>query len=286
MSIHYDVPWSDYLTWPQMNPSTLKHGAKSMLRLRRAIEGECKPAIINVAVGNAVHCIIAGELEERYSVMPAFENHTANCTATGAPSTSKATKFYKEQSAIWRLENEGKEELNEVQLHTAVKVANLVRKRAGRLIDESKQEVVLTGEICGVEMKTRLDGLILNGPNATIWDLKTTSDISDAAFFRIFDRLGYGFSASVHVELLKQNGYEMTEYLIIAAEVQDDYDVRIITVPLQLMDNVISKVKEIATAYRIAKENDCWPGLPDAPLSVSNWAMDQWESENELQWKT
>jgi len=286
MALLYDVSWEDYLMMPEMNPSTLKHGAKSMLRLRRAIEGECRPAASAVAVGNATHCIIAGELDERYAVMPAFENHTANCTATGAPSTSKATKFYKEESALWRLENEGREELNEAQMMTAVKVANRIRKRAGDLIDQSHQEVVLTGEVCGVAMKTRLDGLCIDDPNALIWDIKTTSDISDAAFFRIFDRLGYGFSAAVHVELLNQNGLATTEYKIIAAEVQDDYDCRIIDVPLQLMDNVISKVKEIAKEYKIARESNRWPGLPDAPLSVSNWAMDQWETENELQWKT
>ena len=286
MALLYDVSWADYLQMPEMNPSTLKHGAKSMLRLKRAIDGECKPDPRNVAVGNATHCILAGELEERYAVMPAFENHTDNCTATGKPSTSKATSYYKESAELWHLEHEGKEILTEVQLHTASKVANLIIQRAGELITPSKKEVVVTGSISGVEMKTRLDCLLLFGNNATVLDVKTTNDVSDALFFRTFDRLGYGFSAAVHVELLRQNDIEVTEYLIVAAEAQDDYDVRIIDVPLQLMENVITKVKEIAAQYKVASESDFWPGLPDAPLSVSNWAMDQWESNDELQWKT
>lgn len=285
MGIFYDVSWADYLSMPEMNPSTLKHGMKSMLRLKRAIDGEVNPDPKTVAVGNAVHCLLSGEFEERYAVMPAFENHTANCTATGKPSNSKATSYYKEQAEVWRLENRGKEELTEVQVHTAAKIANIVRRRAGSLIDKSRQEVVVTGEIMAVPMKTRLDGLaIIEGvvPENIVWDLKTTTDISNAAFFRIFDRMAYGFSTAVHVELLRQNGIDVTDYIVIAAEVQDDYDCRLITVPAQLWENALTKVEEVLKYYQYSLQHDSWPGLPDAPLDVSNWAMNQWQTEEEL----
>lgn len=286
MAILYDVSWADYLAMPQMNPSTLKHGLKSMKRLQRAIDGECQPDRKTVAVGNATHAILAGELEDRFAVMPAYELHTDNCTAAGKPSTSKSTSYYKDMSALWREENAELEELTEVQLHTAAKVANLIRKRAGDIIDRSKQEVVITGQIGDLEMKTRLDGLmLLDAQTAMVWDVKTTSDVSTDAFARIFLRLGYGFSASVHVELLRQNGFEVNDYRIIAAEVDGDYDVRVLHVPYSVWENGLTRVEKVVDQYVTALVNDDWPGLPDGPLVLPNWSMEQdEEEEDELDW--
>ncbi len=278
--IIYDLPSGDYFGLDAMNPSTLKHGLRSRKRLKRAIDGECQPDPKTVIVGNAAHCILAGEFESRYAVMPAYEKDDKNCTTKGKPSGSKNTKYYREKSEAWQVENESKEEITEVQLATAAKVARNVQMHAGLLIRESKQEVAVLGEIAGVLMKTRLDGLRLVQtpqntfePSAIVWDLKTTSDVSDEAFYRVFKRLNYGFSAAVHCELLRQNGITVDSYLIIAAEVQDDYDVRVLDVPLQMIDAKLPTVERVAAEYRQALEEDVWPGLGDDDLFVPNWDM-------------
>lgn len=278
--IMYDLSYQEYEALDGMRPSTLKCGCKSMLHLKRAIAGGCQPDPKSVAVGSAVHCILAGELEERYSLIPDFDLMEENCTQTGKQTTSKNTNFYKDSVELWRLEHLGKEELNSAQVHTASLVANRVRTRFHKLLDASQQEVVVTGTIEGVDMKTRLDGLLARAK--VVWDLKTTTDISDQTFFRIFDRLGYGFSASTHVELLRQNGIEIQDYLILAAEVQDDYDVRQLTIPTIAIENAWDKVKEVAGHYRKARDTDIWPGLPDKQMFISNWAMEQWEKDDDL----
>ena len=219
--IYYGMSWAEYQAIDAMNPSTIKHGTRSMLRLKRAIDGECDPSADVVAVGNAVHCMIAGELEDRYAVMPAFEKDAENTTAAGKPSSSKATTYYKEASAAW-LDTNDKDVLTEVQMATAAKIANQIRRRCGKVIDGSQQEVVVVGEIEGVLCKTRLDGL--KPDQELVWDIKTTSDISDNAFYRQYKSMQYGFVGAMHQELLRQNGIVIREYIYLAAENGGDYD--------------------------------------------------------------
>lgn len=274
------LSWADYCARPEMNPSTLKHGRRSMLRLKRAIDGDCQPDPKNVIVGNAVHAMISAEYEDRYQVMPPFEFDQANLTATGKPSNAKTTNYYKEAAEQWRIEmlKAGREEISEGAAATAAKVANRIRKHCGSMIDSSEQEVAVFGEIEGIPMKTRLDGLW----GKTVWDIKTTSNVDDFLFYRTFKSLGYGFSAAVHCELLRQNGLHVDQYLIIAAESQDDYDVRILTVPMELIDVELSQVRKVATQYRIAVETDYWPGLGDGALVVPNWDM---ASDDDVEWE-
>jgi len=261
-----------------MRPSTLKAGLKSRLHLKRSIDGELKPNPKSVAIGNAVHCILANELEDRYCVMPPFELDPQNCTATGKESTSKNTLFFKESAELWRLEHADKEELSEVQVHTASLIANRVRDRFHDLLDASEQEVVVVGTIAGLLMKTRLDGVHFG--SGMIWDLKTSASITQKTFYRIFDTLGYGFSATVHVELMRQNGFDCREYALICAEAQDDYDVRKLTLPFNIMENALPKVEQIAAQYLECMKTGIWPGLPDDILETPNWDM----AEKELDW--
>jgi hypothetical protein len=276
--IYHGVSWADYQAIDAMNPSALKHGCRSMLRLWRALKGECEPESPNVAVGNAVHCLIAGELEDRYAVMPAFEKDEANVTANGKASTSKATTYFKESASAWRETND-KEELNEVQVATASKIATRIRQRCGQVIDGSSQEVVVTGTIGGVAMKTRLDGL--KESEGLVWDIKTTPDISDTAFYRVYKKMNYAFAGAVHLELLRQNGILVREYLLLAAENTGDYDCRIIHVQLMAMESKFDLVDRVIADYRKALDSGEWPGLPDAPLLIPAWDM---EEEPELNW--
>ena len=107
--IYHDVPWSQYREIPYPSPSMLKHGLRSMKRLKRAADGELAPSETTVAVGQAVHCMISNEAD-RLAVMPAFEQDAENKTKTGQPSKSKSTDYYKEQKAKWEAGNQSKNE--------------------------------------------------------------------------------------------------------------------------------------------------------------------------------
>lgn len=157
--IYFDIPWAQYINCPYMNPSTLKHGCRSMKRLKRAMDGECRPSEKTTAVGNAVHTLLAGEFDERFAVMPAFENDPDNLTGTGKKSTSTSTKYYKESKANWLIENEGKLNLTEVQLNVAKKVVRSIRAKrdCNEIIERATSEVTVIAEINGLLCKTRID---------------------------------------------------------------------------------------------------------------------------------
>lgn len=280
--IFYDMPYSAYEEMDGMRPSMLKYGLRSRLHLKRGLNGELKPDPATVGVGNAVHSILARELEDRYRTMPAFEKWEENCTTLGRKSTAKGTIWYDEKVEEWLAENPDVEVLNEIQVATGAKVANKITQHCGDLIKKSQQEVVCTGTIAGLPMKTRLDGLY----GRLVWDVKTTTDIADGPFFRQFDKLGYGFSACVHVELLKQNEIYVNEYQIIAAEhggKSSDYDVRLIEVPFQVWENGLRQVEKVAAQYLESVKTNQWPGLGDGTLKISNWAMTHHDDEEETQ---
>ena len=100
--IYENISWAQYISCPYGSPSFFKHGLRSMKRLKRAIDQpeDFRPSEKTVAVGQAVHCMMAGEDAERIAVMPAFEEDAANMTKGATKKApSKMTKQNGELSA-------------------------------------------------------------------------------------------------------------------------------------------------------------------------------------------
>ena len=261
--IYFDISWEQYCRCSYMSPSLLKHGQRSMKRLRRAIDGECKPSAKTTAVGNAVHCMLAGEFEDRNAVMPAFELDAENQTATGKKSTAKTTAYYKESKLAWEQENEGKTFLTEVEVAVARKVVRniLGKPECQKVVAETHSEVTIIAQLGGVMCKTRLDHL--SPSERMIADTKTTSDVQPQAFYRLAKRLGYFFSAGFHCLAVSEapGGFEPQLYKFVAAEISDDYDVGLVNVPFALIDQYKSRVLSTLEKYRLSLSSDDWPGL-------------------------
>lgn len=326
--LYKGMSWSDYKSIPYMNPSTLKHGLRSMLRLKRALDDaeEVQPSKDTVLVGSIVHALVSGEAEELYAILPEFELDDANKTAgreikrpakmekaDGTPSAaaakwvakckevnanpssasitvgqektnSKTTKFYQESVKRFAEQHPGKETITKAAYRVACKCHDSIRgnKKAKTLIDSSHHEVVAIGEIEGVMCKTRIDGVGIDSNFGILWDLKTTGDIAPSAFWRVFNRLHYGFQFEFHRQLVRaagENGFEVQQYKTIAAETQDDYDVGVLDVPLANLEQWTSRVEKTCERYRLAKSYGDWPGLypddVDHTLWMPNWAMEE-----------
>lgn len=277
--IYPNIDWDTYRAIPFISPSTLKKGLRSMRHLKRAIDGDIpQPSPDAVAVGQAVHCIIAGE-EDRLAVMPDWHLMPENLTATGKVSTSKTTAFYKESKEAWLEENDSLSIMSEVQLNTAKKVVRELRanQEASQLFADSKHELTVIAEIEGVMCKTRIDGAVPT--TKRVWDIKTTSDIEGRALYRQSKKMGYLFQFGFHLLACLgagSNRFAIDRYDIIAAEVGGDYDTAVVEVPTQLLDDWATKVKRVLRDYREARESDCWPGLYDrgvGMLDVPDWDM-------------
>lgn len=94
IGIYVGMPWEEYKAIDLPNQSMLKHGVRSMKHLKRYIDGEItfNPDVFRV--GNAVHCMVAGELDDRYAVMPDFELMPGNMT-NGKPELKQRPKKLK-----------------------------------------------------------------------------------------------------------------------------------------------------------------------------------------------
>lgn len=276
--IYANIDWDEYRALPYPSPSTLKKGLRSMRHLKRALDGEIPPPSPDaVAVGQAVHCIIAGE-EDRLAVMPDWHLDPLNVTGTGKPSESKSTKFYKESKEAWLVENGQRSILSEVQLATAKKIVRLLRENqaANQLFESSKHELTVIADIDGVRCKTRIDGA--DPSSLRVWDIKTTGDIEPRALYRQSKKMGYFFQFAFHLMACAaagKNRFVIDRYDIIAAEVGGDYDCGVVEVPMQLLDDWTAKVKRVLREYKQAKESGVWPGLYDGEgvLEVPDYDM-------------
>lgn len=88
--IYPDISWEQYQQIPYVSPSKLKHGLKSMKRLKRVLDGnaeDLEPSEKTTAVGRAVHAMVAGQYQELCAEMPAYQTHAENvATAKKRPS--------------------------------------------------------------------------------------------------------------------------------------------------------------------------------------------------------
>lgn len=322
--IYYDMPWEEYVSIPYPSPSLLKHGLRSPLRLKRAMDGECKPSEKTVAVGQTVHCMVSDEFEKRIAVMPSFETDPENltkgtekkppktmhkkdgslsvagekwqelCRKHNLPithdgpifdnrehTTSKNTEYYETKVAEFTEANQGKTIINDVQMNVALKCYKQIRrnKAATELFQKSTMEVCVIAEIDGLMTKTRMDGIIPIEHRG--WDLKTMPDIEPRTLYRHARSMGYFFQFAFHSLALENAGnqaFSLQHYDIIAAEVQDDFDVGVVEInnnSWDLIDQWREKVLRTIDMYKHGLAQNHWPGL--YPLDTDVISIPEWD---------
>jgi hypothetical protein len=193
---------------------------------------------------------------------------------------SKATAYYKASVASFNALNEDKDVVTSFDYRKAQGIVERLQghRHCAELVDKSRQEMTIIGTIEGMKVKTRIDGLWNDGPEWGAWDLKTTSDIAPDAFYRICRKFGYLFQFAFHVLALQSCGIQLQSYDIIAAEIQDDFDVGVIGVPFNVLDDWGDIVCDVMKAFKLALASDRWPGLYDDTgaqglLEIPNWDM-------------
>ena len=290
--VAHDLSWNEYRQLKMMNPSTLVHGCRSMLRLRRMIDKGYedekpldKPA---QRLGSAIHALTLepDKFEERFCKMPDFHLMPQNKTAKGEASTSKSTKFYKESVDSFLASNPGKEIIEQYQYDTALHCIESLRDKSHmvELIDQSDKEVSLFGEVFGLPMRGRVD-MLLNDGNPMIVDLKTTFDCSPHQFGRTFCNLHYPFKMAIYRELFRQNFSFLPTVMIIAQEVGGDFDNALYPVEPIVLDNALTRVQSVVSQYIEACNKNTWHGVDRGEmyctLHIPNWAMEQ---SDEVDW--
>ena len=92
--IYYDLSWSDYCKIDAISNGVFRSGAKSMKRLRRVMNGDHAPSRSTTIIGSIVHTMVSKEFDDRYRIMPAFENDRRNVTNGYQEIKTRPSKVY------------------------------------------------------------------------------------------------------------------------------------------------------------------------------------------------
>jgi len=287
-----NISWTDYCNIKRMNGSTIVAGMKSMLRLKRCIDGGYPEESNVMRIGTGVHALLLEPQAfiDRFVIMPDFHLHQENMRAAKNKSESdddrrtesKATNYYKQRRDEFISSNQGKSILPQETFNSCLKCIAALRSRPAirKHIDGANTEVTVLGEIECVEFKGRIDIL---KPSAIV-DLKTTNDVTPRLFGRIFANFHYGEKLAIYRELVRQNTAGERDVFIIAQEPDGDFDNCVIPIPDAVLDNGLERVKRLVRKYKECLATNVWPGVDggedEVPLYVPQWAME--DSGDEL----
>lgn len=281
-----DMDWETYRACKEMNASTLVYGIKSMRSLRRAITHGSSEETNAMRLGTGIHCLVLEpeEFEDRFVVMPDFENDKNNLRAAKHKSetledrrtNSKATSFYKNSVSVFQAKNVGKCILTRQQYDTALMAIESINDHhsASKYIQGYAKEVTLFGSILGVECKGRVDLL-----GDYIVDVKSTGDASERAFSRVCAGQNYAFKMAFYRELVRQNIGKTLDVKLIAQETSGDFDTVVYDIPESRLDAAYDLVVSVMERYVTARTRDEWHGvdrgIDTLELAIPSWNEDQ-----------
>lgn len=278
------VSFADYEKWPQVNASLLVHALRSWRQFDYVRTYGYQPKT-DTRVGTALHslteCLPVDRFDQMFVTMPDFKKSPDNVTSTGKPSSSH-TSWVKEQEAAFLAENQDAEVMTIGDKRRCQRMLHAIQRNdeAMELIGQSFLEASITGNLFDVDCKGRLDGI--DGERRAFWDLKTTRNVTPSQFGKTCANLHYLFKMAFYWLLLRENNVEADAAYFIA--VQDSIplgdgswneaaDCVVYEIPMIALENQFSEVQRLLTEYRQCTEANRWPGIPNGPLVIPNWAM-------------
>ncbi len=277
MAIIYDETYQEYHERPAMRQSTLKHGRKSMLALRHAIDNPGVEETTFMRVGKSSHCLLdvgPDRFADYYAVMPDFHMSSDNCDAKGGSSNSKNTKWYRARVAEWAASIGDREIVSQAEYDKTLGIVRAIYEDpvASHLVKSARYEVTLTWEWNGVPCKARLD-MLGDGWWA---DVKTTDNVELHAFGRKFANMNYDFQCGFYWMGLAANGLLDYECKMITVESERPHDVAVVPIDEHYLAEFAPRAERVLGEYARALESDSWPGVArgqEYELYVPNWAM-------------
>ncbi|MEM7315760.1 MAG: PD-(D/E)XK nuclease-like domain-containing protein [Planctomycetota bacterium] len=277
-----NIPFEEYQQISAMNASTLVHGIKSMRHLRHVQLTPSSTTKCQLA-GQAVHSLAelgSVEFDKKWGTMPAFHLDDANTDTKGNPSVSKSTKYYKQKKAEFESRNSHKTIVDKKTYDTALAtVLSLWNDPiAAEALKGCDTEVTIQAELAGIPCKGRLDLLRIEGSSAIIRDIKTCQSVEMFDFGKTFARYHYGFKLAFYRELLRAEGFEVTEVELVTVESVAPHDVAVVPISEIILDNQVSEIYRLLEKYERCWRSDNWPGVANGKryeLHVPNWSMDE-----------
>lgn len=251
--VHERVPFADYLRWPLMSNSRLKHGEASMAHLRAALDGE--RVIVpsdDMLLGSALHvAFLEPELvPERVIVWKDGTRRGADWEA-------------------FKADNAGKIILTEARYAQLCGMVPSMRKHpwVREIIGQIEStELSAIGTIRGVPFKGRCDALTSD----IIIDIKKVRSGDVRAFTNAVLSFGYHTQGHCYRKLFNRD-----RFVLLTVEDEAPFDV----VPYELSPAFLRHGERdtnvILDQYKFALRTNQWPGRSGdiVQLEVPEWAV-------------
>ncbi len=283
-----NIPFDDYVAWPEINVSLLTHARKSWKQFAYVKQHGYQPKT-NTRVGTALHslveCLPVDNFDAMFAIMPDFKSYQHNVTGKGERSFARTT-WVEQREAEFSSEHPDSEILSVAQYDRCRRMVLAIQQNteAYEMVTNSMRELSLRGEIQGVQCKGRLDGSSIDA--GCFWDLKTTRDISAVGFGRTAANLAYVFKMAFYWRLLAAHGMEAQSVKFIAVldavpladgSYNEAPDCAVYDIPMIAIENQFPEIDRLLDEYRQCLEKDDWPGIGNGELFIPNWAMNDAE---------
>ena len=239
--------------------SDLRQFSRSAAHYRHRVTSTYEPTRA-MRVGTCVHHLVLGERVDRPLVV--------------FPGDARRGKDW---SAFQEL-NRGVEIVTQPEMDDAKPVAEavLANRHVQGLLEGAATEVPLKWEMRGVPCST--GGVDILGRNYIV-ELKTTTCSEPEWFERHAFELLYNAQLAFYTEGARCNGKDITEAIIIAAEVEPPYPVTVFRLTADLLTEGAKSVALWLERYIACRDADSWPAYSQdvVTMSVPAWARDEEE---------
>lgn len=190
-----------------------------------------------------------------------------------SPKFDRRTKDGKAAAQAFEAEAAGREVIDESEWVTVMRIAGqIAESSAGRLLEMCDlREVVVTGEIAGVECKARIDAM--SSVSGVMLDIKTCTSASERAFTRSVVDYGYLLQFAFYRELARQNGMDVVAPIIVACEKAAPNAVALYALRDEDIDRMAKAIPPLVETIRVCQATGEWTGYRSG---VTRLVMPEW----------
>lgn len=266
--LFYDIPASIYHADPCPTPSLSSGAARTLLSKSAAhvqmenvrLGGKKRETTSAMETGSLVHAILAMTADDEIDVGD-FADYRTNAAKEWRDTTRAAGKIPVLQ-ADW---------------DAAIDCAQVVRKRAAEGLTSSPFDGCARPEVTAIWQegetycRARYDVLHVDEhKNATIWDWKSTADVSDRGIERSIAKYRYDIQAAFYLRGLEALGFKVPQlsFVFVFFETVAPYTVRRVVLSAEYLQQARKEVNEAIRLWQQCLASNSFPTLPPDTLTV------------------
>ena len=267
VGLHLNVPASVYHADPCATPSLSSGAARTILAKSPAhvamenvrLGGKSRTATESMETGSLIHAILAGQQDE--IAIGSFENYL-----------TKAAKQWRDKSR-----EAGLIPVLAADYEEAVKCAKIVRTRCAEGLTSTpfdgcaQHEVTCVWQEGETYCRARYDVLHVDEyKNATVYDWKSTADISDRGIERTIAKYRYDIQAAFYLRGLEAIGYKVPQlsFVFVFFETVAPYTVRRVVLSAEYLQQARKEVNEAIRLWQQCMASSSFPTMPPDTMTV------------------